>query len=111
MKLHSAVVAGTLFFAASASAGNAVSDNHPEDAYPNTAPPLTSPGPHAGLIEQVQEKLHGLDFDPGPVNGAWTSKTQAALAQFQLSDLLPASGALDAATLRALGVTAGVPAD
>ncbi|HET7197960.1 MAG TPA: peptidoglycan-binding domain-containing protein [Burkholderiales bacterium] len=109
MKLHSAVAAGALFFAASASAGNAVSDNHPEDAYPNAAPPLTSPGPYAGLIEQVQEKLHGLDFDPGPVNGAWTSKTQAALAQFQLSDLLPASGMLDERTLRELGVQPAEP--
>lgn len=80
------------------------SDLHPEEAYPNAIPPLASPGPYAGMIEQVQQKLHTLGFDAGPVNGEFGSKTQAALAQFQRSASLPVSGALDAPTLQALGV-------
>jgi peptidoglycan hydrolase-like protein with peptidoglycan-binding domain len=44
---------------------------------------------------------------PGPYDG---EKTQAALAQFQIANLLPASGALDDQTLRALGVQRPSPA-
>jgi peptidoglycan hydrolase-like protein with peptidoglycan-binding domain len=77
---------------------------NPERAYPDNAPPLTSGGPFEDLLKQVQEKLHARGFDAGPVNGAFNSKTQAALAQFQLSNVIPASGALDDATLAELGV-------
>ena len=77
---------------------------HPEEAYPDNAPRLTSPGPYAPLIEQVQQRLHQEGFDAGPVNGDFGSKTQAALAQFQLSRNIPASGSLDNATLDALGI-------
>ena len=99
------VIAAALLAAAPAFAGTALSDTHPEEAYPNDAPPLvTSPGPYAELMKQVQERLHVFDFDPGPANGAMSTKTQAALAQFQLSQLLPASGMLDQATLLALGL-------
>ncbi|HZQ73469.1 MAG TPA: peptidoglycan-binding domain-containing protein, partial [Burkholderiales bacterium] len=56
------------------------------------------------LIQQVQQKLRALGFDAGPVNGDFGSKTQAALAQFQLARSLPVSGSLDAATLDALGL-------
>lgn len=85
-------------------AGNALSDMHPEEAYPDNAPVLVSPGPYVDVVRQVQEKLHELDFDPGPVNGASSSKLQAALAQFQLSRALPVSGMLDEQTLKELGV-------
>jgi peptidoglycan hydrolase-like protein with peptidoglycan-binding domain len=98
------VIAAALLLAAPALAGTALSDLHPEEAHPNDAPPVVSASPYADLIRQVQQKLHALDFDPGPVNGAISTKTQAALAQFQLSQLLPASGALDQATLLALGI-------
>ena len=56
------------------------------------------------FISQVQEKLLELGFDAGPVNGNFGTKTQAALAQFQLSRTIPASGALDPLTLEELGV-------
>src|SRR5689334_21158365 len=89
----------------SAYGGTALSDAHPEEAYADNLPPLvTSPGPYAPLIRDVQQKLHDLGFDAGPVNGEFGTKTQAALAQFQLAQTLPASGALDAETLQALGV-------
>jgi peptidoglycan hydrolase-like protein with peptidoglycan-binding domain len=98
------VMAAALLAAAPALAGNAMSDTHPEEAYPNDARPVVSPGPYVDLVREVQEKLHALDFDPGPANGAISTKTQAALAQFQLSQLIPASGALDQRTLLALGL-------
>lgn len=76
---------------------------HPEAHEPDpTAQP--SPDPYTGFISQVQEKLRELGFDAGPVNGDFGGKTQAALAQFQLSRTIPASGQLDDLTLRELGV-------
>ncbi|HWM44074.1 MAG TPA: peptidoglycan-binding domain-containing protein, partial [Burkholderiales bacterium] len=58
-----------------------------------------------GFIGRVQERLRALGFDAGPVNGDFGEKTQAALAQFQLSRAIPASGQLDEQTLAELGVT------
>jgi len=55
-------------------------------------------------VAALQRRLGALGFDAGPANGEFGSKTQAALAQFQLSEMLPASGALDEHTLAALGV-------
>jgi len=77
---------------------------HPEEAYPDDLPRLASPGPYADLIKQVQEKLHQHGFDAGPLNGQFGTKTQAALAQFQLAQTLPVSGMLDDDTLHALDV-------
>ena len=78
--------------------------NHPEEAYPDEAPLMVSPGEHADFIRQVQTRLHERGFDAGPVNGDFGAKTQAALAQFQISTSLPASGMLDERTLRELGM-------
>jgi len=55
------------------------------------------------FIKRVQQKLNALGFDAGPVNGDFGGQMQAALAQFQLSRTLPASGQLDAETLLELG--------
>jgi len=60
--------------------------------------------PFAGFISRVQEELRALGFDAGPVNGDFGTKTQAALAQFQLSRAIPASGQLDDPTLAELGI-------
>jgi peptidoglycan hydrolase-like protein with peptidoglycan-binding domain len=98
------ILAGTLLMPLGAAAADALTSLHPEAAYPNDAPPLLSPGPYAELNKQVQQKLHDLGFDAGPVNGDFGIKTQAALAQFQLSRDLPASGSLDDRTLAELGV-------
>jgi hypothetical protein len=86
----------------------AFNEIHPEEAYPNNLPRLTSNGDDSELIAQVQRRLHAYGFDAGPVNGDFGSKTQAALAQFQLSQTLPVSGSLDSPTLNALGVVAGL---
>jgi peptidoglycan hydrolase-like protein with peptidoglycan-binding domain len=60
------------------------------------------------FVKRVQLALHLHGFDPGPINGDFGA-TQAALAKFQLSENLPASGALDEATMKALGVSRQVP--
>jgi peptidoglycan hydrolase-like protein with peptidoglycan-binding domain len=81
---------------------------HPEEAYPD---PVGKPSQDAysGFIRQVQEKLRELGFDAGPPNGDFGEKTQAALAQFQLSRTIPASGQLDDQTLAELGVARNAP--
>jgi peptidoglycan hydrolase-like protein with peptidoglycan-binding domain len=81
---------------------------HPEAAYPD---PVDKPSqdPYSGFIRQVQEKLRELGFEAGPPNGDFGAKTQAALAQFQLSRTIPASGQLDDQTLAELGVTRDAP--
>jgi peptidoglycan hydrolase-like protein with peptidoglycan-binding domain len=76
---------------------------HPEEAHPDPTG-KSSPDPYTGFISRVQEKLHAFGFDAGPVNGDFGAKTQAALAQFQLSRTIPASGQLDEPTLAELGV-------
>lgn len=87
-------------------AQDALTSLHPEDAYPDDAPPLNQPGRWSGFIREVQQKLHERGFDAGPVDGDFNSKTQAALAQFQLSVPMPVNGMLDEATLAELGLTA-----
>lgn len=59
---------------------------------------------YAGFISRVQDRLRELGFAPGPTNGDFGAETQAALAQFQLSRVIPASGQLDDQTLGELGV-------
>jgi len=56
------------------------------------------------FVKEAQERLNALGFDAGAVNGDFGPQTQAALAQFQLSRTLPASGQLDAETSLELGV-------
>jgi peptidoglycan hydrolase-like protein with peptidoglycan-binding domain len=76
---------------------------HPEAHEPDPTG-QASADPYTGFISEVQDKLRALGFDAGPVNGDFGTKTQAALAQFQLSRTIPASGQLDELTLRELGV-------
>jgi peptidoglycan hydrolase-like protein with peptidoglycan-binding domain len=105
MNLPTYLLASVLALSANnALARTALSDMHPEEAYPDNLPPMTLPGPYTPFIKEVQQKLRDAGFDAGPVNGDFGTKTQAALAQFQLSQTLPASGMLDEQTLRALGV-------
>jgi peptidoglycan hydrolase-like protein with peptidoglycan-binding domain len=100
-----AVLAAVLIVAAPLpAAAGALTSLHPEEAIPDP-PERVSQWAYAGFISRVQEKLRALGFDPGPVNGDFGEKTQAALAQFQLSSAIPASGQLDDQTLAELGVT------
>jgi len=76
----------------------------PEGTPPEGTPPPAAPDPYAEINKLVQEKLQGIGLYDGPVNGDFGFNTQAALAQFQLSVPLPASGMLDEQTLAALGL-------
>jgi|SRR5688500_18742106 len=84
-------------------AADEVSSTQAEQARADGAQP-SSPGPYGDFNKQVQERLRALGFYGGPVNGDFGPYTQAALAQFQLSVPLPASGMLDDQTLAALGL-------
>jgi peptidoglycan hydrolase-like protein with peptidoglycan-binding domain len=102
-----AVAAALLLVAPALTIGSgAFTSLHPEEAHPDPESPAYA-DPYAGFISQVQERLRALGFDAGPVNGDFGAKTQAALAQFQLSEAIPASGQLDDPTLAALGVVRG----
>ena len=58
------------------------------------------------LIKEVnrrtQQRLKELGFNPGPVDGLWGSKSQAALRHYQESYALPVTGEVDRPTLMAL---------
>jgi peptidoglycan hydrolase-like protein with peptidoglycan-binding domain len=82
---------------------DALTSLHPEDQYPDP-PAEATLHPYSELVAQVQRALRGMGFDAGPPNGDFGTKTQAALAQFQLSQNIPASGSLDDQTLDALSV-------
>jgi peptidoglycan hydrolase-like protein with peptidoglycan-binding domain len=104
MDTRTCFLAAALALPLSSLAADEITSLHPEQAYPDDLPRMTSPGAFSGMISDVQRSLHKHGFDAGPVNGDLGSKTQAALAQFQLANDLPASGMLDAETLRALDV-------
>ena len=76
----------------------------PPDGTPPAGTPQAASDPYAEMNKRVQEKLQAIGLYDGPVNGEFGFNTQAALAQFQLSVPLPASGMLDDQTLAALGV-------
>lgn len=92
-----------LLFPLSALASGPFTSLHPEEHLPDPVEQVSA-DPFTDYIGQVQERLRALGFDAGPVNGDFGLKTQAALAQFQLSLNIPASGQLDDETLNALGV-------
>ena len=58
----------------------------------------------ADQLRKVQERLHAEGVDPGPLTGAMTPQTEAALRQYQQKQGLPVTGAADAATLQRLQV-------
>jgi peptidoglycan hydrolase-like protein with peptidoglycan-binding domain len=55
-------------------------------------------------VKLAQEQLHHEGFYAGRIDGDLSGAAQAALVQFQLSRGIPASGALDDATLAALRI-------
>jgi hypothetical protein len=54
------------------------------------------------VLQQAQQELVQLGYDPGVADGLYGSHTREALEAFQRDQNLPVSGVLDAATLRAL---------
>lgn len=99
------LLAAALFLSApfAASGQDPFTSLHPEEAYPDPSP-QTVQHSYTDLVVRMQERLNALGFDAGPPNGDFGAKTQAALAQFQISRAIPASGALDDPTLAELGL-------
>ena len=60
-------------------------------------------------IQQAQEKLRALGFEVGEAPDTLDPRTIKALQAFQRTRRLAVTGELDAATLRALGLAAGLP--
>lgn len=56
-----------------------------------------------GGVRRVQQRLKDLGFDPRGVDGQFGANTSRAIADFQRSRRLPATGLLDEATGKALG--------
>jgi len=56
------------------------------------------------LAMSAQERLARLGYSPGPIDGVIGAQTRDAIADFQNDNRLPATGNLDTATVRALGL-------
>jgi peptidoglycan hydrolase-like protein with peptidoglycan-binding domain len=56
----------------------------------------------AGTIQVAETRLRDFGFDPGPVDGIFTTQTQAAVQAFQARYGLPVSGLLDRPTRQEL---------
>ena len=57
-----------------------------------------------GTVRSAQAALNEQGFGAGAVDGQWGPNTQRAVRRFQAERGLPQTGALDGATLSALGV-------
>lgn len=60
-------------------------------------------------LQNAQQKLQTLGYDPGTTTGKLHRQTRKALETFQKEEGLPATGRLDTATLAALGLTTTKP--
>ncbi len=58
----------------------------------------TTVSPSSLPVYQAQKRLHELGYDPGPLDGLWGRKTQAAVQDFQRHHGLRVSGMLDEET-------------
>jgi peptidoglycan hydrolase-like protein with peptidoglycan-binding domain len=56
------------------------------------------------MVKQAQEKLSAQGYDPGPVDGIFGPKTQAAVKKLQEDRSLKQSGQLDQETIATLGL-------
>ena len=63
----------------------------------------TSSGP--SLMQQAQERLASLGFDPGKPDGIYGKRTGIALSEFQKSRGIPATGKLDDRTIKELNIS------
>jgi peptidoglycan hydrolase-like protein with peptidoglycan-binding domain len=70
-----------------------VSERTPEPERPSLDRLLSS-----GDIQIAEMRLRDFGFDPGPVDGTFTTQTQAAVRAFQARYGLPMSGLLDRET-------------
>lgn len=63
-------------------------------------------GPSGEAVETLQKKLLGQGINPGPIDGVFGPKTEAAVQRFQESEGLDADGIAGNKTFAALGMIA-----
>lgn len=84
----------------------------PQPIPPPTPPPVQCPplrrGDRGPLVRVLQTQLQRSGFDPGPIDGIFGSRTDAAVRAFQQQRNLPVTGVVDVATWTALGVSCTV---
>lgn len=56
------------------------------------------------MVYDAQKRLTELEYNPGPIDGAWGKKTEAALKQFQTDQGLAVTGKLDEETIQKLDI-------
>ena len=79
-----------------------VTAGSPPASEPATQP---APGPQplgTGEVREVQRKLRGFGFDPGPLDGTTGRRTEAAVMRYQESRNLPQTGDVDSDLLEML---------
>ncbi|MCP3677771.1 MAG: peptidoglycan-binding protein [Deltaproteobacteria bacterium] len=59
-------------------------------------------------IQETQKRLANRGLNPGPIDGLWGGRTERALKRFQKDSGLPATGRLDRATRKKLGLKGSV---
>ncbi len=74
----------------------------------NTCPTL-SLGSSGPAVFDLQTRLKAAGFDPGPIDGIFGPRTQAAVIAFQQSKNLTVDGIVGVQTWTALGVTCPTP--
>ena len=62
------------------------------------AEPLLKKGSSDPAVQDLQEALKILGFDPGPVDGSFGTKTESAVKNFQQSREIPADGVVGRVT-------------
>ena len=70
--------------------GNIYSNNPPPSA--GSTSPTQSPQYNHALVSEIQWRLTSLGYQPGPVDGAFGSKTSIAIRSFEQHNGLPISG-------------------
>lgn len=78
--------------------GDSYYDEQPYSDYTYNSP---SPGT---LVASAQDRLNRLGYSAGSVDGVFGAQTRNAIMDFQNDNDIPATGTLDTATVRALGL-------
>ncbi|WP_088553633.1 L,D-transpeptidase family protein [Calderihabitans maritimus] len=64
---------------------------------------LTRPYLSGSDVEELQERLHQLNFDPGPIDGIYGPQTEAAVKKFQVTHGFAPDGIVDDTIWKLLG--------
>jgi cell wall-associated NlpC family hydrolase len=66
-------------------------------------------GDKGGAVETLQRRLSTVGFSPGPIDGDFGPKTEAAVKQFQRANKLPETGIVDSQSWARLRASARLP--